>query len=329
MEQFNDQPMNKTWHYQPDVPIPVSPIMNWPPQPFEFLRWISRYWLALGAVTIEFALAWAIITWFHPDTEAMQTLDWQWVSQIYLRNIVLIFLAAGGLHLWFYVLNGQGKKLKFDSKDLAKDRPSFLFRDQVRDNMFWTLASGVTFWTLYEVGYFWASANGLTPILAFPDNPIWFIALFILIPIWASFYFYWVHRWLHWPPLYKIAHALHHKNVNIGPWSGISMHPVEHAIYFSSLLIHFVLPSSPEHVVFHFYVMALNPTFSHSGYEAMVTGNRRWFNAGDFFHQLHHRHFECNYGTTEMPWDVFFGSFHDGTEEATKATRERLKAKRT
>ncbi len=25
---------------------------------------------------------------------------------------------------------------------------------------------------------------------------------------------------------------------------------------------------------------------------------------GDFFHQLHHRFFDCNYGTWETPWDT-------------------------
>ena len=46
---------------------------------------------------------------------------------------------------------------------------------------------------------------------------------------------------------------------------------------------------------------------------------------GDFFHQLHHRYFECNYGTVEMPWDRWFGSFHDGSDQGTKETRERKK----
>jgi sterol desaturase/sphingolipid hydroxylase (fatty acid hydroxylase superfamily) len=53
--------------------------------------------------------------------------------------------------------------------------------------------------------------------------------------------------------------------------------------------------------------------------------DRKRLNAGDFFHQLHHRYFECNYGTAEMPWDKVFGSFHDGSEEATRRTREHKK----
>ncbi|WP_353816990.1 hypothetical protein [Mesorhizobium sp.] len=50
---------------------------------------------------------------------------------------------------------------------------------------------------------------------------------------------------LHWGPLYNYVHSLHHRNVNVGPWSGMSMHPIEHIIYMSSVVIHVVLPSHP------------------------------------------------------------------------------------
>ena len=42
-----------------------------------------------------------------------------------------------------------------------------------------------------------------------------------------------------------------------------------------------------------------------------------------FHHQLHHRYFECNYGTIETPCDVWFDSLHDGSSKATKRMRER------
>jgi len=118
--------------------------------------------------------------------------------------------------------------------------------------------------------------------------------------------------WVNGQPLYKLAHALHHKNINVGPWSGIAMHPIEHLLYFSSVLIHFVVPSHPTHVLFHLYMESLNPTFSHSGFDGVFVKDKKRLEAGDFFHQLHHRHITCNYGTSEMPWDRLFGSFHDG-----------------
>jgi lathosterol oxidase len=44
-------------------------------------------------------------------------------------------------------------------------------------------------------------------------------------------------------------------------------------------------------------------------------------------HQLHHRYFDCNYGSNETPWDKIFGSFHDGTgagNEYIKECRRRM-----
>lgn len=43
---------------------------------------------------------------------------------------------------------------------------------------------------------------------------------------------------------------------------------------------------------------------------------------GRFHHQLHHRHFECNYGNAEMPWDKWFKTFHDGSDNAMADIRK-------
>ncbi len=313
------------WNWHPEVPIGVSPLFDWPPRPWAWLKWIAGYWLSLGSVLIEFALAFAIYAWFQPAMESMQSLHWHWVGQIWLRNLCLLVLVAGSLHIWFYRLKGQGEALKFDGRPMARGQSPFTFRNQVLDNIFWSLASGVTIWTAFEVLYFWAAANGFAPLMDFADSPLWFCLWFLLIPLWSSLHFYWIHRALHWPPLYRLAHALHHRNVNVGPWSGISMHPIEHLLYFSSVLIHFVVPSHPVHVLFHFYLEALNPAFSHSGFDGLVLRGRKRMEAGDFFHQLHHRYFRCNFGTAEVPLDRLFGSFHDGSSEATRRLRKRLK----
>ena len=34
-----------------------------------------------------------------------------------------------------------------------------------------------------------------------------------------------------------------------------------------------------------------------------------------YFHYLHHKFFECNYGGVTIPLDRWFGSFHDGSKE--------------
>jgi sterol desaturase/sphingolipid hydroxylase (fatty acid hydroxylase superfamily) len=45
----------------------------------------------------------------------------------------------------------------------------------------------------------------------------------------------------------------------------------------------------------------------------------------DFFHYLHHKYFECNYGADGvLPLDKWFGTFNDGTQASTDAMNKRL-----
>ncbi len=315
------------WNHVPDVPIAVSPFFSWPPDPRRMAGWVAARWLSLAENSILVGLALICWTWLQPSLAEMETLALGWIAQIWLRNIILMLLVAGGLHLYFFHHRKQGDRLKYDPRDLATKGKQFSFGGQVRDNMFWSLTSGVGFWTAYEVLMFHAMANGWAPVLLWSDNPVWFVALFFLTPIWISFHFYWIHRALHWGPLYRLVHALHHRNVNVGPWSGLSMHPVEHIAFFSSVLIHFIVPAHPLHILFHMQHQALTAATSHTGFENLLVKDRKRLALGTFHHQMHHRYFEVNYGNLEMPWDKWFGSFHDGTgaaHEKMKTRRKRL-----
>lgn len=326
-DRISDQPVAAggatEWQWNPALPLAVNPLFAWPPRPWAAFKWLAGTWLAVSSTILELALAVSVWWLTQPTWETMQTLATGWVLAIWLRNLALLTLLAGSLHWWLWWRQGQGRTFKFDPRDLARNNGHFTFRSQLLDNMFWSLACGVTIWTAFEVGYFWLAANGMTPVLRMIDAPIWSALWFLLIPLWASFHFYWAHRFLHWPPMFRRVHRLHHRNINIGPWSGLSMHPVEHLVYFFSVLIHLVVPSDPIHVLFHLYNLALNPAISHSGFERLLVRDRAGMALGDFFHQLHHRYFECNYGTAEVPWDAAFGSFHNGTPEATRRIRER------
>jgi sterol desaturase/sphingolipid hydroxylase (fatty acid hydroxylase superfamily) len=232
---------------------------------------------------------------------------------------------AGGLHYFFYIRKEQGKRLKFDHRDLARGNKLWNFSNQVHDNMFWSLGSGVLQLTMYQVVIMWLMANEYVPTINLASNPILFVAGLVLLPIWSAFHFYWMHRLLHLPFIYKHVHSLHHRNVNIGPWSGLSMHPVEHLLYLSSLLIHFVFPSHPILVYFHVIYLGPGAAMTHTGYEDLLVRDKRRLALGTFYHQLHHRYYECNYGNQEMPWDRWFGTFHDGSDDGTQATRTRKK----
>ena len=313
------------WNYHPDLPLVNSSIFVWPPRPATLVQWFAKNWLTLSERVILALIALAAWAWLYPDLEASRTFAFGWIFQVWAVNMGLMIAIAGGLHWYFYMHRGQGKTLKFDRRDPATGSRSYNFRDQVHDNMFWSLASGISVLTLFQVFMLWGMANGYFPTLAFADNPVWFLALFVLLPIWSAFHFYWVHRLLHVPFMYKRFHALHHRNVNIGPWSGLSMHPVEHVLYVSSVLVHAVVASHPVHLINHLIYLGPGAAMTHTGYEDLLIRDKRRLALGTFYHQLHHRFFECNYGNQEMPWDRWFGTFHDGTDESTGEIRKRKK----
>ena len=312
------------WHHHPGK-VQMNPLFSWPPQPRAVLRWIASAWLVLSTTTLCMTLAIVAYATLLPPLESMATWQPEWVFRLWLANLIPHCVCASLLHWWLFRRKGQARKTKFDPRDQATNNGTFTFRNQVHDNMFWTIASGITLWTAFQTIVFWAMANGWTPINTFPSNPVWFVLWFILIPVWSSFHFYWIHRALHWPPLYRLAHALHHRNVNVGPWSGISMHPVEHLLFYTNFLIHLIVPSHPLHVLFHGYTQSVHPVFSHSGFDKLIVADKERAQMGVFYHQLHHRYFECNYGTVDMPWDRWFGTFHDGRFRATEETRARKK----
>ena len=188
--------------------------------------------------------------------------------------------------------------------------------------MLWSLASGVTVWSAYEVFYLWALANGVVPSFDFSDHLFVFLVWLLKLPVLTSSHFHLVHRLLNWPPLYRRVHRLHHRNIQIGPWSGMSMHPVQHIIYISSVLVHFVLTSHLTILLVHLYSRYMGPAFSHAGFEKLLVKNDAIVDAANFHHRLHHRFFECNYGTVDAPWDRRFGSTHDGSDADTARVRE-------
>ena len=63
------------------------------------------------------------------------------------------------------------------------------------------------------------------------------------------------------------------------------------------------------------------------GFETLVVKGNAGVPAASYFHQLHHHYFECNYGENDVPFDMWFGTYHDGSPEAHASRREKRKAK--
>jgi sterol desaturase/sphingolipid hydroxylase (fatty acid hydroxylase superfamily) len=319
---------SKRGDWKPAKLIAYPPVFVWPPQPAAFLKWLfgyPGYLLPWNMLHAAIALAcWAYAT---PPLESMQRLAPGWIAFVLARNIVLTMAFFGAFHLRLYVQKAQGNAFKYNARWLDTGSAAFLGRNQTIDNMIWSLASAVPIWTCYEVLTLWAFANGWIPFASWAAHPVYCALLMLLIPLFREIHFYAIHRLIHWPPLYRTVHRLHHNNVNPGPWSGLAMHPVEHVLYFSGVLIHWIVPSHPVHALFHLIHAGLSPAPAHSGFDKTVIGQRLAIDNDGYAHYLHHKYFECNYADGAVPIDRWFGTFHDGSEEAHEAMNRRFMAR--
>merc|ERR1712154_217646 len=105
--------------------------------------------------------------------------------------------------------------------------------------------------------------------------------------------------------LYDHVHSLHHKSYNPGPWSGLSMHPIEHLFYYSCVWFPALfIPQHPIHFMGNKFHATISPAPGHDGYDSPIGGG-----AGGYFHYLHHAHYECNYGTDQFHWIGYLEHF--------------------
>lgn len=312
--------------YNPEH-IDPPPIFAWPPKPKESARYL------FVDIMVPWGLFWIAVAFgfwkfFTPEIEVMKSFSPGWIGFLWLRNAIVLSLVAGGLHWWLYIRQAQQSDTRFSKRALARDNARFLWGDQVHDNMTLSLLSGVTIWTLYEAATYWWYANDFVAAPSIAGAPLYFALTIWGVFFWSTLHFYLNHRLLHTRWLYQVAHERHHLNIVTGPWSGISMHPIEHLIYFSVFLLWWVVPVHPVIIIMTGLFQGVSPAVSHSGFDYVRVGKKLRIPAGDNFHNLHHRFFRVNYGNSMMPVDHLFGSWNGGSPEDMQKMKERFSAEK-
>jgi sterol desaturase/sphingolipid hydroxylase (fatty acid hydroxylase superfamily) len=287
------------------------------------VRWFAGwpgYLFPYNALYLAVATAvWLVAT---PSRNTMATLAPGWIAFVVVCNAAMLVAWYGLAHARLYVRRAQDTRYKYSARWPDKPSDRFTFGTQTRDNVFWTLASGLPIWTAWEVITLWLFARGTIPWLSFSDHPVWFVAFLVLIPLYRELHFYAIHRLIHWTPLYNAIHSLHHRNTNPGPWSGLSMHPGEHVLYFCAIALHWLVPSHPIHALYTSFHLMMAPVPGHSGFDEVEFGTKR-LRTNCHAHYLHHKFFEVNYVDGAIPIDKWFGTFHDGSPEADEAMKHR------
>ena len=303
---------NKRGDWSPDKPVDVVPIWHFPPRFRAIMAWLPHYLLPWNVLFAAFAvLYWQFLI---PPMSVAATLAPGWIARLYLVNAIAVLLFYGAFELHLYVLRRQERRFKYNGKFPAEQKsPAFWFQNQNFDNILRTFLSGVTIWTLVEAVMLWAYASGHAPWLTFADHP-WMLALVALfVPIIHEIHFYAIHRLIHTPFLYRWVHSVHHNSVNPSPWSSLSMHPVEHLLYFSTAFYHLILPSNPVIMLYQLHYAGFGAIPGHVGFDKIEVGSEGLVDSHAYAHYLHHKYFEVNYGDAQVPLDKWFGTWHDGS----------------
>jgi sterol desaturase/sphingolipid hydroxylase (fatty acid hydroxylase superfamily) len=146
------------------------------------------------------------------------------------------------------------------------------------------------------------------------------IGSFLGLILFNDLWFYSMHRLLHTSFLYKHIHSVHHRSIDVNPFSSYSFHLIE-----AILVTGWVLPAAlyipfPMPVLMVTQVVGLaNNLMAHLGYELLPrwwagVPILRWSNSATF-HSMHHTRFKGNYGLFSRVWDRLFGTELDQYEE--------------
>lgn len=303
---------NKRGDWAPLQPADVAPIWSFPPQIGKVLKWLPSYFFPYDIIWVLSALAW--YNWVLPDVETMKTLQFGWIAKLFVINMIAVF-AFYGLYEWrLYRARTQGTHFKYNGKWPSEHKSdAFWFKSQNADGMLRTLFHALPLWLVIEVTILYAYANGYVPWVSFADHPWYLAGLMLVMPIIHETHFYLIHRLIHTPFLYKHVHSIHHNSVNPSPFSSLAMHPVEAFLYLGMAFWHLIIPSNPILALYQLHRAGFGAIPGHIGFDKIEFGEANGVDTHAYIHYLHHKYFEVNYGDGLVPFDKWFGTFHDGS----------------
>ncbi|MEO6613731.1 MAG: sterol desaturase family protein [Chitinophagaceae bacterium] len=157
----------------------------------------------------------------------------------------------------------------------------------------------------------------------------YFIIAFPIMAIMHDTYFYWMHRLMHHPAVFRLVHLVHHKSTNPSPFAAYAFHPLE-AIVEAGIFIVFIftIPVHFLHLLFFFLFMIIYNVYGHLGWELYPKGFSKhwlgkWINTS-VNHNQHHQYFKGNYGLYFLFWDRLMGTIRKDYDEQFEEVKGRV-----
>lgn len=211
------------------------------------------------------------------------------------------YLATSGLFAWI----------------TGKVRPG-LYRGQgrqIRSEIAWSLLSAAIYGVPAGIVAWGWRERGWTRIYSDPlAYPWWWLPLSLLLCLFLhDTWFYWTHRWMHRPAVFRAAHAVHHASRPPTAWAAMSFHPIEAvtgAVVVPVLV--FIVPVHVAVLGLLLTIMTVMGITNHMGWElfpARLIHSRagHWLITASHHHR-HHESYRCNYGLYFRFWDHLCGT---------------------
>lgn len=230
-------------------------------------------------------------------------------QRILIIDFLRYFITASLAYLIFWIVLRRWIDHRFIQKKKPKSRQLWYEFGYSMSTVFIFALIGSTVKTLSDFGYF----NIYAEVAQYGWPYLVLSTLFAIL--FHDFYFYWTHRWMHLPGVFKAIHKVHHQSHNPTPWAAYAFHPVEAVI--EGLIFPIVLLLLPMHglAIFTFLIfMITRNVLGHLGYEIFPRKfiRSKWanWNTSSTHHNMHHQHGNCNYGLYFSWWDIWMKTVH-------------------
>lgn len=237
------------------------------------------------------------------------------IPEFLLTTVLLTAIIAAryfvfsGLAYWLLWQRG-GEKLR--AKRLNRDRP---IRRIIIQEINLSLLSSAVFAAPAAFALV-AWVHGGTKIYsdwrAYGGVPYLLLSAFLYLII-QDTYYYWAHRLMHDPRLFKWMHAGHHRSRQPTPFASFAFDPSE-ALVTAWVLpaLAFLIPIHIGVVVALLILMTVTAVLNHSGWEVLpgrfIEGPIGRHLISATHHSLHHTRFNANYGLYFRFWDRLMGT---------------------
>lgn len=178
-------------------------------------------------------------------------------------------------------------------------------RSQIRKEIKWSLMSSLVFTLLCAMSLF-LYQRGWTRLYQETDQySLWYLYLSPLLLLAAyETYYYWLHRWMHQPAVFRRIHKIHHDSQEPTVFTAFSFHPSEAFLQFLFFPIAIVLiPLHLYVLAFVFSILTFCAMVNHSGTEIYGKGMLIKYIIGASHHDLHHQEYRTNFGLNFTCWD--------------------------